>query len=104
MTPLLSAARTPAPYEEAPQNASLHWPCLATALFIMLGGTVYPLALLRADGSANQGLALALFWAMSAGMVRGVGFVPRARRWKLLFSGWSCLGALLLGAVLHWGV
>jgi predicted membrane protein len=89
--------------EAAQHHPSLHWPCLATALIIMLGGTVYPLALLRADGSADHTLALALFWAMSAGMVRGVGFIPRIRLWKLFFSGWSCLAALLLGAVLRWG-
>ena len=56
----------------------------------------------RADGSANHALALALFWAMSAGLVRGVGFVPRAWGWRLMFSGWSCLAALLLASWLRW--
>ena len=101
---MLSAEQTPSQQQRGPQNSSLHWPCLLTALTIMLAGTVYPIALLHADGSADRRLALALFWAMSAGMVRGVGFVPRTRRWKLLFSGWSCLGALLLGAGLRWGM
>ena len=45
-------------------------------------------------------LAMALFWAMSAGFVRGVGFVPRLWVWRALFSGWSCAAALLLAAVL----
>jgi len=101
--PVLSSLRTASQDGVARPDSSLHWLCLLVALSIMLGGTVYPLALVRADGSANQGLALALFWAMSAGMVRGVGFVPRTLRWKLLFSGWSCLAALMLAAGLRWG-
>ena len=36
-----------------------------------------------------------------SGLVRGVGFVPRAFVWKLLFSGWSCAAALLLAAGLR---
>jgi predicted membrane protein len=36
----------------------------------------------------------ALFFAMSAGFVRGVGFVPQALAWRWLFSGWACLAAL----------
>lgn len=87
---------------ENPQ-ARIHLPSLIAALVIMLGGTVYPLLFARADGSADHGLAMALFWAMSAGLVRGVGFVPRARVWRFLFSGWACLVGLLLAAWLRWG-
>jgi predicted membrane protein len=43
---------------------------------------------------------MALFWAMSSGFVRGVGFVPRARVWRWLFSGWTCAAALALAAAL----
>lgn len=84
-------------------EAAIHLPSLLVAIAIMLGGSVYPLLLARANGSADHGLALALFWAMSAGFVRGVGFVPRARVWRLFFSGWSCLAGLLLAASLRWG-
>lgn len=87
----------------ASRPAAIHLPSLLLALAIMVGGSVYPLLFARADGSADHGLALALFWAMSAGFVRGVGFVPRAWGWRLLFSGWSCLAGLLLAAVLWWG-
>ncbi len=90
--------------EAAPQGAAVHLPSLLVALSIMLGGSIYPVLMMRADRSANHALALALFWAMSAGMVRGVGFVPRAWVWRALFSGWSCLAALLLAAGLRWGV
>lgn len=65
-------------------------------LVIMLLGTVYPLVFTRPDGSANQSLAFALFWSMSAGLVRGVGSIPRALIWKILFSGGSCVAGLAL--------
>jgi predicted membrane protein len=85
-------------------GAAVHLPSLLVALAIMLAGSIYPLLFAGADGSADHGLAMALFWAMSAGFVRGVGFIPRARIWWLLFSGWACLAGLLLAAVLRWGV
>lgn len=81
----------------------IHLPCLLVALAIMVGGSVYPLLFAAADGRADHGLASALFWAMSAGFVRGVGFVPRAQPWRLLFSGWACAAGLLLAAGLRCG-
>jgi len=86
-----------------PAHAAIHLPSLLAALSIMLGGTIYPFLMMRSDGTANHSLALSLFWAMSAGMVRGVGFVPRAWVWRALFSGWSCLAALILASCLCCG-
>ncbi len=86
------------------EGAAVHLPSLLAGLAIMLAGSIYPLLFAGADGRADHGLALALFWAMSAGFVRGVGFVPRARVWRLLFSGWACAAGLLLAAILRWGV
>jgi len=77
---------------------SIHWPSLLVALVIMLAGTLYPPLMADAAGKADHNLAMALFWAMSAGFVRGVGFVPRLWAWRALFSGWSCAAALLLAA------
>lgn len=88
----------------AARGTSVHLPSLLVALAIMVGGSVYPLLFANAQGRADHGLAMALFWAMSAGFVRGVGFVPQARVWRLFFSGWSCLAGLLLAAVLRWGL
>lgn len=90
-----TSAATPA---TAP--ARVHLPSLAVGLLIMVGGTLYPPLVADAAGKADHGLATALFWAMSAGFVRGVGFVPRRRLWRAFFSGWSCAAALLLAAVL----
>lgn len=84
-------------------GAAIHLPCLLTAIAIMLAGSVYPLLFAKASGGADHALAFALFWAMSAGFVRGVGFIPRARLWRWLFSGGACLAGLLLAAALRWG-
>lgn len=84
-------------------GAAVHVPSLLLAVAIMLVGSAYPWLFTTADGRVAHGLAFALFWAMSAGFVRGVGFVPRARLWRLLFSGWSCLAGLLLAGWLRWG-
>jgi predicted membrane protein len=96
----MHTAMKPAPLTQT----SMNFLSLIMALAIMLVGSIYPLLLTRANGSVDHGLLMALFWAMSAGLVRGVGFVPRTFVWKLLFSGWSCLAALLLAAALRWGV
>lgn len=84
-------------------GGAIHLPSLLVAVAIMLVGSVYPLLFVGTHGEADHGLAMALFWAMSAGFVRGVGFLPRAMAWRLLFSGWSCLAGLLLAAWLRWG-
>ena len=78
----------------------VHGPSLAVALVIMVAGTLVPPLMADATGRADHNLAMALFWAMSAGFVRGVGFVPRGTAWRVLFSGWACAAALLLAVAL----
>ncbi len=78
----------------------VHGPSLAVALVIMLGGTLYPPVMADAAGRADHALAMALFWAMSAGFVRGVGFVPRHPVWRFLWSGWACSAALVLAGAM----
>ncbi len=95
---------TPAPAAPAPAASRVHAPSLLVALAIMLVGSVYPPLFANASGQADHGLAMALFWAMSAGLVRGVGFVPRWYGWRWLFSGWACAAGLLLATGLRWGV
>jgi len=87
----------------APARPGLHGPCLAVALAVMLGGTLYPPLFAGADGHADHRFAMALFWAMSAGFVRGVGFVPRPRWARMLFSPAAVLVALGLAAALKLG-
>ncbi len=82
-------------------QTTLHWPCLLVAIVLMLLGSIAPVYLADAQGRAHHGLALLAFWAMSAGFVRGVGFVPKARLWRWLFSGWACAIALLAAVLLR---
>lgn len=84
-----------------PPTPRLHGPSLAAALAVMLVGTLYPPLMTDAAGHADHGLAMALFWAMSAGFVRGVGFVPRQPLLRAFFSGWAVAAALALAAWLR---
>lgn len=90
-----------APASTAP-SAALHLPALFVGIAIMIVGTALPFVMSDADGRADHGLAMALFWAMAAGFVRGVGFIPSHRIWRWLFSGWSCAVALSLFVALRW--
>lgn len=81
---------------EAPAPSRIHPLSLLIAIAIMLVCTLYPPLMATPDGKADHGLAMALFTAMSVAFVRGVGFVPRARVWRWLFSGWTCFAALAL--------
>jgi len=79
----------------------MHPASLAAGLLVMAVGTVYPYIVANRDGQADHGLAMLLFWAMSAGLVRGVGFIPRHKVWRTMFSGWSCALALALFGLLR---
>jgi predicted membrane protein len=83
-----------------PASSPLHLPSLAVGLVIMLAGTLYPPLMANAAGQADHGLAMLLFWAMSAGFVRGVGFVPRTAALQWLFSSWACGAALALAGAM----
>ena len=103
MTPASAPPAAPLSAAAVPTTSRVHLPSLLAALAIMLVGSVYPLLFADASGKADHSLAMALFWAMSAGLVRGVGFVPRFGVWRWLFSGWACAAGLLLAAWLRWG-
>ena len=74
----------------------------------MVGATVYPQAMSNAAGRADHGIAALMFWAMSAGFVRGVGFLPRFWLWRWLFragparSRWPWLCDCAWRAELRW--
>lgn len=103
MTAPVSPVSEPTLTDPRRSTSRVHLPSLFAALAIMLIGSVYPLLFTDAQGKADHALAMALFWSMSAGLVRGVGFVPRWALWRWLFSGWACIAALLLAAWLRWG-
>jgi predicted membrane protein len=89
---------------EGGAGPSIHWLSLLAATAIMLIGSIYPLLFADAQGQADHSLAVALFWSMSAGFVRGVGFVAKNVLWRWVFSGWACAAGLLLAAWLRWGI
>jgi predicted membrane protein len=84
------------PSNVATESRGLRWPNLLVGLWLMIVISVYPPLLTQASGQADHALAALLMWAMSAGLVSGVGFVPRVVLWRAMFSGWACLAALLL--------
>jgi predicted membrane protein len=45
---------------------------------------------------------MALFWAMSAGFVAGVGFRPHFILWRAGFSGPACLIGIALALLRLW--
>lgn len=95
--------RIDARVQSAPEQAApVHLPALFVGIAIMMIGTAFPFVMTDATGRADHGIAMALLWAMAAGFVRGVGFIPRHRVWRILFSGWACAIALTLYAALRW--
>jgi predicted membrane protein len=88
-----------------PPRASGGWGLVSLLLGISvtLLITIYPHAAARDDGSPDMMAAAFLFWAMSAGFVRGVGFIPRNKILAAIFSLPAALLALAVGiARLYW--
>ena len=76
---------------------------VAIALTLLL--TVYPPILTTPAGKADHAAATLALWSMSAGFIRGVGFVPRNRLLRVMFSTAACLVCLALSAMMiarHW--
>jgi len=85
---------------QPPAAARVAWLPLLIGIGLMLGITVYPKALIDPTGKADHLAVTLACWAMAAGLVRGVGFVPRHWLPRVLFSGVTC-GLLLLASVLR---
>lgn len=89
-----------------PPHTSSGWnfPALFIGVAVTLVMTVYPFAASRANGTPDMLAAALLFWAMSAGFVRGLGFIPRLLPLRLLFSlpaSLVALAAALFRLALH---
>lgn len=76
----------------SPAQASI--PGLAVGIALLLGLTVYPALAVGPDGRPDHLAAGLLLWAMCAGFVRGVGFVPRHSLLRAALSLWASLLAL----------
>ena len=69
----------------------IHFPLLLIGIAIMLVGSLFPWLFTDSTGKAHHGIAMLLFWAMSAAIVRGVGFIPHHIVPRILLSGWAAL-------------
>ena len=69
---------------------------LIVAFTLMVVMTILPGVATDVQGQADHPAALLIFCAMSAGFVRGVGFIPLHRLPRLLLSGYACATALAL--------
>ncbi|WP_020423624.1 MULTISPECIES: cyd operon YbgE family protein [Cupriavidus] len=72
----------------------MHWPALLAGVAVMLVVSVDPRALISASPGRTHLAAALLCWAMSAALVRGVGFVPAHPAGRWLLSAWASAAAL----------
>ncbi len=70
---------------------------LLTGILLMVVMTALPNIATDSHGKADHTAALLLFWSMSAGLVRGIGFIPRNWLSRALLSSLACLLSLMLG-------
>ena len=87
--------------QPAPNNPERRPPGIAllpllAAIAIMLALSVRPDLLAKADGRPDQMATALLCWAMAAGFVRGVGFVPRLRIWRWMLGTPACILGIAL--------
>lgn len=71
---------------------------LAAPLALLL--LIHPGAFVNDAGAYSHGLLMLTMLGISGGFVHGVGFVPRALPWRLLFSPWCAWPLLVLGYAL----
>ncbi|MCB1537403.1 MAG: hypothetical protein H6865_08510 [Rhodospirillales bacterium] len=62
--------------------------------------SIYPRPLIGPDGRADHGTLMLLIWAMIAGLVRGVGFIPRNRVLHVLLSAPAAYAAFLAACLM----
>jgi len=80
--------------QTAPGMPGIAWLPLSVGLGLLMVMTVLPGIATDAAGRADHTAAMLLFWSMSAGFVRGVGFLPYHPGPRLLLSSAACLIAL----------
>ena len=73
---------------------------LLIACTLIVAITIYPKVVVAADGTADHVVLMLLMWAMVAGLVRGVGFIPHTGFLRVAFSTTVCYAAFFLGLIL----
>ncbi|QTS88663.1 cyd operon YbgE family protein [Ectopseudomonas khazarica] len=82
--------------ERAPLRA-LSW-LLAMPMALVL--LIHPGAMLDSQGGYSHSLLMLVMWGVSCAFIHGVGFTPRLRLWRTLFSPWLGWGLCGLGYAL----
>ena len=82
-----------------PDEARLSLTALLIAIGITLAVVIYPHLLADSQQKADHPAAMLMFWSMSAGYVRGVGFVPHNSILRWLLGSPACLLALTLAVI-----
>jgi predicted membrane protein len=73
---------------------------LLIGIFLTLLLTIYPLILTKITGKADHNAAYFALWSMSAGFIRGVGFIPKNKILRLLFSTSTCIITLIIAILI----
>lgn len=89
------------PDKEEDKRADINFIMLAVGILIMLTGSIYPMIFADKDGQASHSIAIALFWSMSAGLVRGVGFIPENKILKYIFSAYACASGIIIALLIR---
>lgn len=89
-------------HTDSTDKAGIAWLPLLLAITLTLALTVSPRLLAHADGSANHAAAVSAMFAISAGFVRGVGFIPLHPLPRWLLSTPACLLGIVIAGVLLW--
>jgi predicted membrane protein len=74
--------------------------CLSLVVMVLI--TAWPRFLGSTPDTMDHNAAMVLMLGMSCGFVYGIGFTPKLRLWRWLFSGWSAIGLMLLGLLMLW--
>lgn len=74
----------------AQSHTETAWLPLMIGVGLTIVLTLYPFILAKRSGDAGHAAAMLAFWSMSAGYIRGVGFIPSHRIWRVLFSSGAC--------------
>jgi len=84
-----------------PYPAGLALRLLSITAALLLSGIVlfYPRLIAEQSHEVSHGALSLLMWGVAAGFVHGIGFVPRATLWRLVFHPFTGWILMTLGAI-----
>ncbi|WP_331346536.1 cyd operon YbgE family protein [Cellvibrio sp. UBA7661] len=72
--------------------------CLSLMVMVLI--TAWPHFLGSTPDTMDHNAAMVLMFGMSCGFVYGIGFTPKLRIWRWLFSGWSAVVFMCAGVAM----